>query len=465
MAELPILLLIDDDSGISETLAFGLRDSFVVHTAATRAEAKRLLYSMTELPKIALVDLGLPPNPHSPEEGFTLVKELLGFSTAMRILILSGQDSQKNVNHAYTLGAVDFIAKPCETPALKQRLQQQLDIIQRKDSPVKSKNCDFLIGQSIAIESLRLQIKQFADSPFSVLVQGESGTGKELVAQCLHVQSQRSNQPCFTVNCAAFTSELLEAQLFGHTKGAFTGAVVAKAGFFEEAGEGSLILDEIGEMPMALQSKLLRVLENGEYYRIGETKVRKSNARIIAETNRDLRQEVEKGHFRKDLYHRLSVLTIKMPNVAERDADKLLLLEHFQNFYADIGATFQLDAEARKVWEQYDFPGNVRELRNIVIRLGAKYPNQSTVTKTQLENELEIESFPKKNNQLDSDEAIAQQLNSGDFSLDDVLLEWERRYIHAALEMSHGNLSQAARFLGINRTTLYSKTQRLSKEL
>lgn len=464
MAELPILLLVDDDSMISETLAFGLRDSFVVHTAATRDEAKRLLYGMAVLPKIALVDLGLPPNPHSPDEGFTLVKELLGFNKSMRILILSGQDSQENVNHAYTLGAVDFIAKPCETQTLKARLQQQLEIISRKDMPIKPKNCDFLVGKSVAMESLRLQIKQFADSPFSVLVQGESGTGKELVAQCLHIQSQRVNQPCLTVNCAAFTSELLEAQLFGHAKGAFTGAVGAKAGFFEEAGEGSLILDEIGEMPMALQSKLLRVLENGEYYRIGETKVRKSNARIIAETNRDLRQEVEKGHFRKDLYHRLSVLTIKMPTVAERDADKLLLLEHFQSFYADMGAMFQLDADARKVWEQYDFPGNVRELRNIIIRLGAKYPNQ-VVTRSQLENELEIETFDKKNHGFDSDEAIAQQLNSGDFCLDDALLELERRYINAALEMSHGNLSQAARVLGINRTTLYSKTQRLSKEL
>lgn len=464
MAELPILLLVDDDFLISETLEFGLRDSFVVHTAATRTEAKRLLYGMTTLPKIALVDLGLPPHPHTPEEGFALVKELLGFNKSMRILILSGQDSQDNVNHAYTLGAVDFIPKPCEPQKIKVLLQQQLEIVNRKDVPAKPKNCDFLVGQSMVMESLRLQIKQFADSPFSVLVQGESGTGKELVAQCLHIQSQRSNQPCLVVNCAAFTSELLEAQLFGHTKGAFTGAVAAKAGFFEEAGEGSLILDEVGEMPVALQSKLLRVLENGEYYRIGETKVRKSNARIIAETNRDLRQEVEKGCFRKDLYHRLSVLTIKMPNVAERDSDKLLLLEHFKQFYADMGASFELDDDAKKVWEHYDFPGNVRELRNIIIRLGAKYPEQ-IVTKMQLENELEIETFDKKNRLLDdSDEAIEKQLDEGNFSLDDVLLEWERRYIDAALRMSHDNLSKAARLLGINRTTLYSKTQRLNKE-
>ena len=178
----------------------------------------------------------------------------------------------------------------------------------------------------------------------------ESGSGKELVAQCLHTQSQRNAQPCLTVNCAAFTTELLEAQLFGHAKGAFTGAGTARAGFFEEAGTGTLILDEIGEMPMQLQSKLLRVLENGEYYRLGETRVRESNARIVAATNRDLRQEVKNGQFRADLYHRLSVLAIKVPPVSERGEDKLSLLAHFQQFYADMGATFQLDDNAKQRW-------------------------------------------------------------------------------------------------------------------
>jgi len=310
--------------------------------------------------------------------------------------------------------------------------------------------------------TLQAQIQQFANSPFSILIQGESGTGKELVAQCLHTQSQRSDAPCLTVNCAAFTTELLEAQLFGHAKGAFTGANTARSGFFEEANKGSLILDEIGEMPLQLQSKLLRVLENGEYYRLGETKVRQSQARIIAASNRDLRKEVQTGQFRNDLYHRLSVLTVKVPPLRERDDDKLLLLTHFQDFYANMGALFQLDEAAKECWQQYSFPGNIRELRNIVIRLGAKYPNQ-LVNKSQLEEELEAPMEAKPGYDIDSEEAIMRQINKGNFSLDDVLLEWERSYVNAALNISEENLSQAARILGINRTTLYSKMQRLSK--
>jgi DNA-binding NtrC family response regulator len=464
MAELPNLLLVDDDPLISESLAFVLKDSFKTHVVSTREEAKRLLYTLPVLPNLALVDLGLPPTPHGPEEGFSLVSELLTFNPSIKILVLSGQDAQENVRHALTLGAVDFIPKPCDMALLKTRLRHQLmifDAEQHKQPQMTSRECG-LIGESSAMKALRDQIQQFANSPFSVLVQGESGTGKELVAQCLHVQSQRANAPCLTVNCAAFTSELLEAQLFGHAKGAFTGANTARAGFFEEANEGSLILDEIGEMPLQLQSKLLRVLENGEYYRVGETKVRYSHARIIAASNRDLRREVQQSQFRGDLYHRLSVLAIRVPPLCERGEDTLALLEHFQKFYAEMGTLFKLDDSALACWRRYNFPGNVRELRNIVIRLGAKYSNQ-TVTKTQLEDEMEMEAMPKNVDELDSDEAIMRRLNAGGFSLDEVLLDWERRYINAALKTSQGNLSQAARILGINRTTLYSKMQRLAK--
>ncbi len=465
MANLPSLLLVDDDPLISESLAFVLKDSFNVHIVATREEVKRLLYTIPVLPDLALVDLGLPPNPHSPEEGFTLVSELLTFNPSIKILILSGQDAIENVRHALTLGAVDFIPKPCDMELLKARLKHQNMILEAeqklKTKEPQKKECD-LIGQSTAMETLRTQIKQFANSPFSVLVLGESGTGKELIAQCLHKQSQRADNPCLIVNCAAFTTELLEAQLFGHAKGAFTGANTARSGFFEEANQGSLILDEIGEMPLALQSKLLRVLENGEYYRLGETKVRKSEARIIAASNRDLREEVMKGNFRGDLYHRLSVLAIKVPSLSERDDDKLLLLEHFKNFYAEMGTLVQLDKDAKESWKAYTFPGNVRELRNIVIRLGAKYPNQAIKKETLLE-ELETNFTATQLNDVDYEQAISQQLNKTGFSLDEILLDWEHRYINAALKISDGNLSQAARVLGINRTTLYSKMQRLSK--
>jgi DNA-binding NtrC family response regulator len=464
MVDLPSLLLVDDDPLISESLAFALRDSFTVSTVATRDEAKRLFHSSPILPNIALIDLGLPPSPHSPEEGFTLVSELLTFNPKIKILILSGQDAYDNVRHALTLGAVDFIPKPCDIPLLKTRLKHQLMILeieadQRKPT-MQQTECD-LVGQSLPMETLRSQIQQFADSPFSVLVQGESGTGKELVAQCLHTQSQRTDALCLTVNCAAFTAELLEAQLFGHAKGAFTGAGTSRTGFFEEANQGTLILDEIGEMPMQLQSKLLRVLENGEFYRLGETKVRQSQARIIAASNRDLREEVQKGQFRADLYHRLSVLTIRVPTLNERSGgDKLLLLNHFKQLYSRMGTTFELEKEAEIAWEHYNFPGNVRELRNIVIRLGIKYPDNK-VTRKQLEEELEQNLINKQLYEADSDEMIVRQLNETHFSLDEILLEWERRYINAALKSSQGNLSQAARTLGINRTTLYSKMQRL----
>jgi DNA-binding NtrC family response regulator len=465
MAELPSLLLVDDDVNICETLSFSLKDMFNVTVFHSRTAVKSWLYSTVTLPNLALIDLGLPPRSNRPDEGFALVSELLSFNNRMRILILSGQDSHENARHALTLGASDFMGKPIDISLLRARIKHQqllLEIERAEQQPSIEPQKDYgLVGDSFSMQTLRAQIQQFAESPFAVLVQGDSGVGKELVAQCLHTQSVRRNAPCLTVNCAAFTSELLDAQLFGHSKGAYTGAAAARTGFFEEAGNGSLILDEIGEMPLQLQSKLLRVLENGEYYRIGETKVRRSSARIIAATNRDLREQVKAGRFRGDLYHRLSVLTVKVPCLAERGDDSLLLLAHFQNMYRNLGTDFELDAEAMQCWRTYSFPGNVRELRNIVIRLGAKYPKQ-VVTKELLERELET-TLPLEHTELDSDEAIAQQLNQGDFSLDDTLLDWERRYINSALEISQGNLSQAARLLGINRTTLYSKMQRLSK--
>jgi len=316
----PSLLLVDDDPLISESLAFVLRGEFEVKIQPSREETRRLLQNLPVMPNLALVDLGLPPNPHTPEEGFAMVKELLTFNPKMKILVLSGQDSRQNVQHALTLGAVDFIPKPCDIDLLKTRLLHQAMIFEAEHHQAKADAANaeadllpaaqtLLIGQSPAMESLNAQVRQFADSPFAVLITGDSGSGKELVAQALHTQSRRRAAPCLTVNCAAFTAELLDAQLFGHTKGAYTGATTARSGFFEEADEGSLILDEIGEMPMELQSKLLRVLENGEYYRLGETRVRKSSARIIASTNRDLREEVRNGRFRGDLYHRLSILT------------------------------------------------------------------------------------------------------------------------------------------------------------
>jgi len=456
-AQRPALLLVDDDPIIMESMDFVLSDDFEICAAQSRAEALSALRRGGRLPDLALIDLGLPPAPHSPEGGFALIAELIALNPSMKVLVLSGQNERANVAHALSLGAADFIPKPCEPQLLKARLQHQLMILdaERPREPTPSSSA-VLLGESGAMDELRSQVERFADTPFPVLVHGESGTGKELVAQLLHARSERRREPFLTLNCAAFTPDLLEAQLFGHAKGAFTGAASARAGFFEEAGDGTLLLDEVGEFPLELQPKLLRVLENGEFYRLGETRVRTANARIVAATNRDLQSEIRSGRFRQDLFHRLGVLAIGVPPLRERGRDRLLLLDHFREVYAAKVAPFTLDEVAERRWLSYSFPGNVRELRNIVIRLGAKHPG-GHVGLTALEAELDSGAEA-----VDADSLKA--LSSGRFRLDDILDSWEQRYIDAALRLADGNLSEAARLLGVNRTTLYGKIQRLSKE-
>jgi len=462
---LPGLLLIDDDPLIVDALRFVLEDSYRVHAASNRAETRALLRRLAAIPALALVDLGLPPTPHTAEEGFALIEELLAFNPAMKILVLSGQSTRGNIQHALTLGAVDFIPKPAEASLLKSRLSHQQMMLEAEAPESEAPSPERLLGGSAAMETLRALIRQFGPTPFPVLLEGESGSGKELVAQTLHSASDRSEKPFLAVNCAAFTGELLESQLFGHARGAFTGAGSARAGFFEQTGSGTLLLDEIGEFPLALQAKLLRVLENGEYYRIGETEPRQARARVLAATNRDLREEVRIGRFRPDLYHRLSVLTIRVPPLRERNDDWLLLLEKFRDLYSSKAAPFALTPDAEQRLRQYSFPGNVRELRNIVIRLGAKYAGQS-VGAREVANELEIDTVATIAPEAGSLEAAAaQEMKGHGFTLDLALAQWERRYINAALRISGGNLSKAARLLGVNRTTLYSRLQRLSMQV
>ncbi len=374
-----------------ESLSIALDDEFAVYTAENREQATRLLNRIQQKPSIALVDLGLPPQPHHPDEGFRLIEELVNYNPNMKILVLSGQNEASNIQHALTLGAVDFVPKPCDIPLLKTRLQHQQMMLDAESSAAGGDTSgeDFL-GKSPAIKTLHEVVKQFANTPFPVLVEGESGSGKELIAKYIHEKSPHSGSPFLTINCAAFTPELLEAQLFGHAKGAYTGATKDTTGFFEDSKDGSLVLDEIGEMPLELQSKLLRVLENGEYYRLGETQIRESRPRIIAVTNRDLREEVRTGRFRQDLYHRLSVLTISVPPLRERGDDRLLLLDHFRHLYAINDQPFELDNQASELLMSYAFPGNVRELRNICIRLNSKFPG-STVGSEQLRRELETQ--------------------------------------------------------------------------
>ena len=464
----PRLIIVDDDPLITDTLHYVLSEDFDVMVAESRVQTRSLLRQLDAKPQLALVDLGLPPSPHSPEEGFKLIAELLAHAPDMKIFVLSGQSNDANARHALSLGATEFIAKPCDVDQLRTILNDALRLQVVEKTAENAQTGYGLVGESLAMESLRSQIRQFADAPFPVLIEGESGSGKELVAHALHLLSERKGNAYLSLNCAAISPALAESILFGHTKGAYTGATTANSGYFEDAGEGTLFLDEIGELPPEMQAKLLRVLENGEYQRVGETQTRKSRARIVAATNRDLREEARSSRFRADLYHRLSVFTVRVPPLRELENDRLLLLEHFREFYArEIGRpAFDLDAESRRYWVTYPFPGNVRELRNIVIRLSAKYAGVS-VNKTQLLAELDpaasqgLSSGPLLVNDPDSMMAFAQRhlQAEANVNLDAVLRQWEKAYVESALHLTHGNLSQAARLLGVNRTTLYSRMQ------
>ena len=463
----PVLLIVDDDPLITDTLAFALTGDFEIHACESRRHAVELIRQLPEAPQLALVDLGLPPRPHAPDEGFALIADLLAHSPRMKIFVLSGQNDAIHARHARTLGAAEFIAKPCDPAALKRTLNKAL-AFRAAELAGEPPAADALIGASPTIQQMKAQLAQYADSPFPVLIEGESGSGKELVAQSLHRLSSRASRPYFALNCAAIAPTVVEPTLFGYVKGAFTGATSNKSGYFEDAQDGTLFLDEIGELPLELQAKLLRVLENGEYQRVGETQLRHSRARTITATNRDLRQEVRGGSFRADLYHRLSVFTLTVPPLRTMGADKRLLLDHFRAFYAEQARVqpFELDEKSLARWLAYPFPGNVRELRNIVIRLTTKHAGQR-LSIAELEPELD-------SNQGDAgtpsvqyglaleghdivDQAIMHLEREKQFDLDQMLTAWERGYIEAALRLAKGNVSQAAKLLGINRTTLYSR--------
>ena len=471
MSTKPLLLIVDDDPLISDALSFTLSSEFDVVTSHARPHCQALLRQLRHPPQAALIDLGLPPHPHRPDEGFALIGELLAHAPDMKIVVLSGQNDDENARHARTLGAIEFVEKPCDPGKLLALLRRTLEF----SAPATASTAqDVLIGESLRMQRLRLQLSQYANLSFPVLIEGESGSGKDIVASyCLHRLTDRRDTPFLALNCAAISPALLEPTLFGHARGAFTGATTARAGYFEEAGEGTLFLDEIGELPPDLQPKLLRVLENGEYQRVGETQTRIAKARVVAATNRDLRQEIKAGRFRADLYHRLSVFSVNVPPLREMGRDRLLLLEHFRKLYANQAKCppFSLSPEAEQSWLDYAFPGNVRELRNIVIRLTARYPGE-IVSATQLRSEFDASEAVDRDNRPKNDgpapethgeqrlEAATSHLqSSGEIDLDAILALWERSYIEAALALSGGNVSQAARRLGINRTTLYNRME------
>ncbi len=452
----PTLLLVDDDAIIADSLEYVLSEEYEIERASDRASSFKLMSNMSDSPTLALVDLGLPPNTHRPDEGLAVIRKISQMHPSTRVLVLSGQDNKKHLFQAKEDGAVDFISKPCDIAEIKVRLKRQ--IIAGGGADAGHDDIEGIVGSSEEIELLRMQIRQLADSPYPVLIEGESGSGKEIAARNLHRCSSRKQEPFMTLNCAAFNGELLESQLFGHVKGAFTGATDTKNGFFEEAGSGTLLLDEVADLPLDLQAKLLRVLENGEYYRLGETQPHHSSARVLAATNKDIFEAIKTNQFREDLYHRLSVLTLRVPSLKERNGDKNELLFYFMQQVADEVATFQLDEDALRLWNDYTFPGNVRELRNIIIRLSAKYPGQ-TIKPEVLKREMS--GLQRHNGASSSEDWLHSALQDSGFQLDQLLKSVEKEVIDLAMREHDGNVSKAAEMLGINRTTLYGRMDRL----
>ncbi|MFT6990251.1 MAG: two-component system nitrogen regulation response regulator GlnG [Paraglaciecola sp.] len=454
-AQKPTLLLIDDDSIIADSLEYMLGEDYHIERAVDRKTSFDLLDRVAHSPTLALVDLGLPPDIHTPDEGLVVIRKISQIHPSTRILVLSGQDSKNHQLQAKEAGAVDFIDMPCDIAQIKARLIKQMKV-SGSTNMVRSQ-LKGMVGSSEPIELLRMQIIQLAESPYPLLIEGESGSGKEVTARHLHLCSSRHTNHFLTLNCAAFTEELLESQLFGHIKGAFTGAINTKKGFFEEVGSGTLMLDEVADLPLDLQAKLLRVLEDGEYYRLGETQPRYATARVLAATNKDIFAAIEKGLFREDLYYRLSVLTIRVPALRERGDDRFELLDYFKQQLSDRVSTFRLDEDALKVWGEYAFLGNVRELRNIIIRLSAKYPGQAIKREVL---KLEMTGLRRNNQTGATENWLRKTLYADGFQLDKMLKLVEKNVVDMAMAEHNGNMSKVAQMLGVNRTTLYGRMDR-----
>ena len=395
-------------------------------------------------PDLLLLDLRLPR-----KDGLTVLKELREHGLSVVTIVVSGEGEIPDAVRAIKLGASDYLCKPVDIGHLKQlfegmfgggRSSQQA----RRDSAANDQS-EELVGNSAAIARVRSQIEQVAPTSASVIILGESGTGKELVARSIHRRSRRSQHPYVAINCAAVPDTLIESELFGHERGAFTGAEQRRSGCFELASGGTLLLDEIGEMKVEVQAKLLRVLEENKFRRLGGTTEIAANVRIIAASNRDLDAARHNGAFREDLFYRLNVFTIRLPPLRERVDDLPLLADFFlRDLMAPATKVSGIHPDCMEVLKSYRWPGNVRQLRNAIERA-------VIVTTGPVIGVADL--APEVTRPTGSGPAFEVSLGS---SLDDV----ERQLIERTLEFARGNKARAAEILGVSLKTLYNRLER-----
>lgn len=455
------ILVVDDDQAIRWTLQEALRSwGFSPVEAASVAEANKLFNSHS--PAAVLLDIDLPDG-----SGLDVLREIKNEQHDAIVIMITGNVHIDNTISALRGGAYDFIGKPINLEELRVTIRNAIETSQLRreiEQVRKEREREFnfrqIVGESPAMKKMLGLAAKVAESDVaSVLLQGESGTGKDLVAKAIHYGSQRAEQPFVAVNCAALPATLIESELFGYEKGAFTDAKARKEGLVEQAEGGTLLLDEIGELELSLQAKLLRVLEEGAFRRVGGLKDIPMDVRVLAASNRDLKAESEAGRFRLDLYYRLSVIQIDIPALRERGDDVLLVAQHYID---TIGSRLKrntritgLSPEAREVFRKYNWPGNVRELRNVIERALILEENDQ-ITTEYLPGGLLMS--PRQTPLTTTADLPAQfVLPSEGISLDDA----ELSFVRQAIERSGGNQTRAAELLGISRDQLRYRLKKL----
>jgi len=435
------LLIVEDDKGLQSQLRWCFDDYDVVVSGDRETAIAQL---RRHQPSVVLLDLGLPPDPGGVTEGLATLEDILSLQPETKVIIVTGDNDRTNAVKAIGCGAYDFYQKPVEPEILELVVQRAyrvcaLEMENRKlqESGLKSP-LQGIVASSPEMLKVCRTVEKVAPSDITTLLLGASGTGKEVIARALHELSPRANQKMITINCAAIPDNLLESELFGYEKGAFTGAVKQTPGKIEYAHGGTLFLDEIGDLPLELQAKLLRFLQERVIERVGGRKEIPIDVRIICATHQDLKQQIQDGRFREDLYYRISEITIQIPTVKERTGDVLLLAKSFLNrFNKELGKTMRgFDKQSVAAIEAYDWPGNVRELESRIKRAIIMADNNHITAE-----DLELSA---------SDEEVMP------FNLRQIRESAERQAIQRALLNADDNISEAAKLLGVTRPTLYN---------